>query len=57
MTRRFPVYNLTFAHKLTEMGFVCEETRINKANPKYMVYLFRQDEGIEEALKMLIENR
>ena len=50
MTRRYPVYNINVAHELIKKGFVLEETRINKKNPKYFVYLFQEKEGIREAV-------
>lgn len=54
MTRRLPVYNINVAHELTKRGFVLDEIRINKKNPKYYVYLFQEKEGIREALKAIV---
>lgn len=53
LERNYTVFNLNMAHKLTEMGFKYVGKQVNKNNPKYYVYFFQEEEGLEEAIKTL----
>jgi len=52
--KNFVVFRGTFAQKLIEQGFTFIGSAPDRTNPKYNVYFFQQEEGIEEALSQII---
>lgn len=53
MYKTIIVYNLKMAHELCKRGYKVAYTAINRNNPKYLVYHFENEPGLNSAIEQL----